>query len=120
MANKMTILALASAAAALAIAASAVAEEFSTSGENINTPAQEPPAAEAPKRGRPPGQPAADKKAPEGKTLDELKEIIKPLVAEGRGAEIKAILKKLDCEALKDLPAEKQAAFLKDVEALSI
>lgn len=116
MAKNTTLLAL---AAALTALASAITEECgSAAAAPETTTGEEAPAPS--KRGRPPGKPAAEKEAPESKTLDELKEIIKPLVAEGRGAEIKAILKKLDCEALKDLPAEKQAAFLKDVEALSI
>jgi hypothetical protein len=118
MPNKTTILALASAAAALATAASALAEDCG--GEAAPETAAPAAGGEvAPKRGRP----AAAAKAATGKTLDELKEIIAPLVKgapgfPGAGAKIKAIIKDLGVEALKDLPADKQEDFLAAIKPL--
>ena len=120
MATKTTILALASAAAALATAASSIAEELgggNASAASETTTTTAPP--EGKKRGRPAAPSGEDK--PEYKTLDELKEIIAPLVKDSRGADIKKLLKDTyGVDGMKDLPGEKQAAFLKDIEALSI
>jgi hypothetical protein len=75
---------------------------------------------DAPKRrGRPPGATAAAAEEPEtkGKTLDELKELVKPLIEDGQRAEVQAIIKKYG-SSLSQIPADKQAAFVKDIEAL--
>lgn len=116
MPKNTTILALAAAAASLATAAAAVAEEY---GETTTAASEAAP--EAPEKGKR-GRPAKEKEEPAGetfKTYDELKEIIKPLVDAKRAPDVKAILKKLGVETgMKDLPNEKQAEFLKDVEAL--
>jgi hypothetical protein len=116
MPNKTTILALASAAAALATAASALVEECG--GEAAPETAAPAAGAEAPpKRARGAG------KATSGKTLEELKEIIAPLVKgapgfPGAGAKIKAIIKELGYDALANLPADKQDEFLAAIKPL--
>jgi hypothetical protein len=117
MPNKTTILALASAAVtASAALASALLEEYG--GEAAPETAAPAAGGEAPaKRGRP----AA--KAATGKTMDELKEIIAPLVKgapgfPGAGAKIKAIIKELGYDALANLPADKQEDFLAAIKPL--
>ena len=119
MPNKTTILALASAnVTASAALASALLEEYG--GETAPETAAPAAGAEAPpKRGRP----AAEKKATSGKTLEELKEIIAPLVKgapgfPGAGAKIKAIIKELGYDALANLPADKQDEFLAAIKPL--
>jgi hypothetical protein len=119
MPNKTTILALASAAVtASAALASALLEEYGgEAAPETAAPAAGGEAATS-KRGRP-----AAAKAATGKTLDELKEIIAPLVKgapgfPGAGAKIKAIIKDLGVEALKDLPADKQEDFLAAIKPL--
>lgn len=134
--NKSIILALATAASALATAAAAVAEELggACTGKP-ESPAPDPlPQAsttgdEAPKRrGRPPtGGAAAEPPATPapaasaatgGKTYEELRDLIKPLVEEGRGEEVKKVIAKYGT-SLKEIPADKHAAFEKDISALS-
>jgi hypothetical protein len=117
MPNKTTILALASATVtASAALASALLEEYG--GEAAPETAAPVAGGEAaPKRGRP----AA--KAATGKTIDELKEIIAPLVKgapgfPGAGAKIKAIIKELGYDALANLPADKQEDFLVAIKPL--
>ena len=78
-----------------------------------------------PKRGRPPGKAAEPAKEPEpekakGHTIEELRAAIKPLVEDSRGDEVKALIKKHGGENLSSIPAEKHAAFLKDVDALAM
>ncbi len=105
-------------------------------GETGNTPTPEtvtadPPAGEAPKRrGRPAAEkPAAETPAPEtptptppvvGKTIDELRALYRPIVEEGRGDEVKAIMKKHGANSVAELAPEKHADFIKDIEALSL
>jgi len=124
--SKAVILALASAATALATAAAAVAEELSgevTGKPTAGTPAPEAGTTEDPaprRRGRPPGASAATTEtpaAPEGKTEEELREVIRPLVEEGRGEEVKKVIAKYGT-ALKTIPADKHAEFVKDIDAL--
>jgi hypothetical protein len=109
MAKNTTILALAGALTALA---AAITEEYGSTETPAGPSAVETPAKVKAKPVKP--APAAE----DYKTYDELKEIITPLVDAKRAPEVKAILKRLGVEALKDLPGEKQAEFLKDVEAL--
>jgi hypothetical protein len=123
-----TKLALANVIAALAALASAVAEEMggSASPESIAAPAATPTGEpEKPKRGRP----AAEKKEeseqpkvekPAGKTLDELKAACDSLVKGGEVAKVKDIIAKHGGTKLSDLPAENHAAFIAEIEALSI
>ncbi len=115
-------MALASAAAALATAATALAEEVS--GENTNETAAPAGGEPAKRRGRPPGSSAAPADpvpptgASAGKSLDELRDAIKPLVEEGKGDEVKKVIAKYGAGALKDIPADKAEAFIKDIEAM--
>lgn len=118
MPKNTTILALAGALTALA---AAITEDYGgecTSSGTATGEAAAPPAEAPKKRGRPPATEPTP--PPEGfKTYDELKEIIKPLVEAKRAQEVRAILKHLGVDTtMKDLPNEKQAEFLKDVEAL--
>lgn len=125
--KKTTILALASAASALATAAASVADELETgeTPDNQQQGATLAGDAEPPKRrGRPPGStsaaaPAQTEATPAttGKTHEELREIIKPLVTEGRGEEVKTVIAKYGA-SLKEIPADKHAAFEKDIQAL--
>lgn len=126
--KKTTILALASAASALATAAASVADELVETPDN---PQQESPdnaaSGEPPKRrGRPPGStnaPPAQTETPApaatGKTYEQMRELITPLVKEGRGEEVKKIITGYGASSLKELPADKYPAFEKDIEALS-
>lgn len=109
MPKNTTILAL---AAALTALSAAIVEEYG--GEAVETTTAG--AAEAPKkRGRPA---AIAEPAEDFKTFEQLQAIIKPLVDDKRALEVRAILKRLGVEKLAELPNEKQAEFLKDVEAL--
>ena len=117
--SKNTLLALAAFITSLA----------NDSGAEPETPAAAAPeGGEAPpRRGRPPGKaasptPAAEPEPekPKGKTVEELREAIQPLVTEGRGAEVKALIKKHGGENLSGIPAANHAAFLKDVEGLAL
>jgi hypothetical protein len=57
----------------------------------------------------------------EGKTYDELRALIAPVVKDGQGEEVKKIIKKYAGEGglLKTLEAKHHAAFEKDIAALS-
>jgi hypothetical protein len=96
------------------------------------------PEAEAPKRGKKttpapvvetpvnpaPAETAAEPETPaegEGKTYDELRALIAPVVKDGQGEEVKKIIKKYAGEggSLKTLEAKHHAAFEKDIAALS-
>jgi hypothetical protein len=57
----------------------------------------------------------------EGKTYDELRALIAPVVKDGHGEEVKKIIKKYAGEggSLKTLEAKHHAAFEKDIAALS-
>jgi hypothetical protein len=57
----------------------------------------------------------------EGKTYDELRALIAPVVKDGQGQEVKKIIKKYAGEggSLKTLEAKHHAAFEKDIAALS-
>ena len=56
--------------------------------------------------------------ATNGKTYDDMKAVIDPLVKEGRGAEVKAAITKYS-PTLKEMDPSNYAAFEKDIEALS-
>lgn len=82
-----------------------------------------------PRRGRSPVNPtppAEETKAPaeptpaagSGKTYEELRELIKPLVEEGRGEEVKKVISKY-AGSLKEIEAKDHAAFEKDITALA-
>lgn len=131
--NNNALIAIAAAATALAAAATAL-----VSGANpapSSTSEAEPPQEEATaptrRRGRPPGsttapaetkpEPAAEPEAekPVGKTLDELRALIEPLVKSGQGDEVKKVISKY-APKLSEIEAKDHAAFAKDIEALNM
>lgn len=138
--TKIAIAGLLSAAGAVL---NALATEFGNSpsgggGEapEVSAPAEAPTKPKkAPKAEKPaekPADPAPAETAAEepaaapaegGKTYEELKAIIAPLVASGEGLQVKAIIKKYDPEStppsLKTMPAKNHAAFEKDIQALT-
>jgi len=77
-----------------------------------------PPAAAAPAETAAEPEAAAEG---EGKTYDELRALIAPVVKDGQGEEVKKIIKKYAGEggSLKTLEAKHHAAFEKDIAALS-
>jgi len=84
--------------------------------------------AEAPKRrGRPPGGAAAKPAEPEAAApaeddaarFERNRGLIKPLVDDAKGEDVKKVIAKYSKDGLKNLPAEHQAAFEKDIAALS-
>jgi hypothetical protein len=78
------------------------------------------PAAETEKTEEKPAEPEAPVTG--GKTYEELKALIEPLVKGGQGAEVKKLIAKYDPESspssIKTMPAKNHAAFEKDIEAL--
>jgi hypothetical protein len=121
--------------AGLLSAAGAVLNAFAAeySGSDVSHPEAEPP-----KRGKKttpppvvetpatpaPTEAAAEPEAAadgEGKTYDELRALIAPVVKDGQGEEVKKIIKKYAGEggSLKTLEAKHHAAFEKDIAALS-
>lgn len=124
--TKATLLAIAAFAGAIATTANKLAGE---------TVPEEPTAAELPqpttRRGRGPAKtepppepekekPAAGATAAGGKPESELRELIQPLVDAGRGAEVKKLITKHGGTRLSDLPAAAHAAFIRDIEGLTI
>lgn len=129
--SKYTFLGL----AAILLGAGNAAKYYADSAEEPADPSDNPdPSGEpAKRRGRPPGStnkpaetPAAGPCAPadapdDGEArLNANKALIKPLLDDGKGAEVKAIVAKYSKTGLKDLPASSQAAFEKDIEGASI
>lgn len=122
-----TILAALLNAAATAITDAVEGQPAGDTPESAATPAGE----DKPRRGRPPGstnKPAASEpekpkeEAPTGgKTYEQLRSIIEPLVKDGRQPEVKAIITKYapDLKTLATLPA-KHAEFEKDIDGLSL
>lgn len=88
------------------------------------TPAAEPTTTK--RRGRPtntgPETPPVEaaKETVAGKPESELRELIKPLVEDGRGEEVKKLIAKHGGTKLSDLPAAAHAAFIRDIEGLTI
>jgi len=117
--SQKIILATAALAAAASTLAAAVAAEY---GDGVTGDTGEIQAAEpAKRRGRPPADSAhAEKPAPAGKTIEELRDAIKPLVEEGRGDEVKKVIAKHGGTKIADIPAANHAAFLKDIDGLSM
>lgn len=111
--------------ALVAIAAALVAIAQELDPEQANGAAPET-GGEAPakRRGRPPGSGAATGEttaptAAAGKTYDELKALIQPLVEAGQGEDVKKVIGKYSSTGLKDIPAKDHAQFEKDLAALS-
>lgn len=110
----------------LALAAFITSLANDTGGETTATPAADAGASPEPGkklRGRPPGTAAApaDEKPekPTAMSREELMAIIKPLMDEGLKAEVQAEIKKFGT-SLMDIPADKQAEFVANIEALKI
>jgi hypothetical protein len=83
-----------------------------------------PAPATEPEPEQPASEPAGEsEEAPTGKSYEELKALIEPLVKEGRGEEVKKLIKKYDPEStppsIKTMPAKNHAAFEKDLATLS-
>lgn len=111
-----------------------LARTFADELEAILQSSASPEAAASPEppkpRGRPkkeqaaaePEPPKEEKKeepaTPTGKTLDELKALIKPAVEAGAGAEVKKVIVKHGGSQLSDIPAANHAAFEADIAAL--
>jgi len=127
--SKITFLAV---AAALIGAGEGLAN-FANGAEDPNdpNPAPTPPTGdgEAPtkRRGRPPGAASkpAEQETPAAPAEDDAarfernRGLIKPLVENQQGEELKKVIAKYSKDGLKNLPSEHQAAFEKDVAALS-
>lgn len=75
------------------------------------------PAPAAPAETAQPETPAEAESTEGGKTYEELRALIKPLVEGGQGAEVKQVIAKYGA-SLKDIPAKHHAAFEKDLAAL--
>ena len=125
------------------LSAAAIGQELLSGTKLANpvetpTPQNENPVTtEAPaptkRRGRPPGAAAAPSVEPppdaekqpelpvsdEGISLDTMKDAIRPLIEAGRGEEVKSVRNKYG-PSLAEIPADKRAAFLADIEALSL
>jgi len=117
--NKYVILGLAAILTAAGTAAKGYAEG---AAEDPAAPAGEP--TDKPRRGRPPaGETKTPENAPAGPTdaerFEKNRELIKPLVEGGQGAEVKTVIAKYSKTGLKDIPATSQADFEKDLSALS-
>lgn len=54
-----------------------------------------------------------------GMTLEELQKLIKPLIEEGQGAAVKQVINKYATK-LAEMEAKDHAAFVKDIQALSM
>jgi hypothetical protein len=122
--------------AGLLSAAGAVLNAFATEyGGGEAQPEAEPPKAKRGKAAAAAATPAAETAETatdvaaepeaavegEGKTYDELRALIAPVVKDGQGEEVKKIIKKYAGEggSLKTLEAKHHAAFEKDIAALS-
>lgn len=135
--TKSIVLSLAAAAAALAAAATSIAHELGADNGATSTapatavsetPTQPEAAAEPKRRGR--GAAAASETTtsepakPTAKTYDQLRELIKPLVENAQGEEVKKVIAKYvpDGSGLKTLATaefhQHHAAFEKDISAL--
>lgn len=109
----------------IGLALIAAGQVLATNGETSNASTSEAPAGgEAPKRGRgrPPGGGGSSEpdKGSGVKTYEELRAIVQPLIEGGQGPDVKKVVAKYSASGLKDLKAEDQPAFLKDIDALTI
>lgn len=114
--TKATLLAIAAFAAAIATTANKLANEDTPDA----TPAADPQPTTRRTRGPAKTEPLADPAANAGIPETDLRELIKPLVESGKGAEVKALITKHGGTKLSDLPAAAHAAFARDIEALTI
>ena len=133
--NLTTRTALAQLLAAAGATLNAFAAELGATPFTSAEPEAQPetPAEPAPVKTRKPREPKAAAPAAEpvteeptaveqpklnGKTYDDMKAVIEPLVKEGRGAEVKAVITKY-APTLKEMDPSNYAAFEKEIEALS-
>lgn len=120
--TKAAIAGLLSAAGA---ALSALATEFGEPTETTEpvTPRTRKPrgnsASAPPAEPEPEPQPEPEAEKPAGKTYEELRALIEPLVKEGRGEEVKKVISKYSAGGLKTMEAKHHVAFEKDIAALS-
>ncbi len=147
MQNNNALIAIAAAATALAAAATALVSgaEVTTcatlppaASTDDAPPQQEEAPAPTKKRGRPPGtaaptpeapaptdavkpesEPEAKKPEVTGMSLEELQALIKPLIEDGQGADVKKVITKYATK-LAEIDAKDHAAFAKDIQALSM
>lgn len=135
MANNNALIAIAAAATALAAAATALVSGDNSCGNAAAIPTADaepaPEETQAPtkRRGRPPGSaapaetkaeaPAEEEKKPAGKTIEELRSLIEPLVKDGQGDDVKKVIAKY-APKLSEIDPKDHAAFLKDIEALNM
>jgi hypothetical protein len=101
---------------------SALASEFDSTEPADNTPAPAPtPKPRAKKETGTPAAAAAEETTG-GKTYEELKALIEPLVKDGQGPAVKKLIAKYDPSgnppSIKTMPAANHAAFEKDLAAL--
>lgn len=70
-----------------------------------------------------PAEPEPGDDEPKGKTYEELKALIEPLVKGGQGPDVKKLIAKYDPDgqppSIKTMPAKNHAAFEKDLATLS-
>jgi hypothetical protein len=110
----------------------AFAAEFNGTEPDSAAPAETPkktrgkaaaaPVAETPAEPAAPAEPTAPaEETTEGKSYEDLKALIAPLVKEGKGEEVKKVIKKYAGEggSLKTLEAKHHASFEKDIAALA-
>lgn len=118
--SKSLIIALATAATALANAALHLAEGGeATTVADTGSPVDETGEPKA-KRGRPAKtEKAEEPEKPQGKSLEELKKLIQPLVDASKGADVKAALKDLGAEKLSELDAKHHDAFEKAIKKMT-
>lgn len=134
MANNNALIAIAAAATALAAAATALVSGDNSCGNAAalsadDAPVQEETPAPAKRRGRPPGTtapaeakaeaPAEEEKKVVGKTIEELRSLIEPLVKGGQGDDVKKVIAKY-APKLGEIDPKDHGAFQKDIEALSM
>ena len=108
-----------------ALGAALIALGQELQGDQPSDPATADPQP-TPRRGRgpakqePPADPDKDKAPAGAKTEPELRELIKPLVDDGRGAEVVKLIAKHGGTKLSDLPPANHVAFIRDIEGLTI
>ncbi len=123
--TKQTLEAIAAFAAAIGFTAKNLASLTPVNPVEANPDADPQPAPT--RRGRGPAKttetPPAETEKPAAQAtvagLD-LRELIRPLVEDGRGEEVKKLIAKHGGTKLSDLPAAAHAAFTRDIEALTI
>ena len=114
------IIALATAASALASVALEIAQAHGAEPQDTQEPSD---STDKPKRGRPAKTPEKEPAAPEGKTYEELMELIRPIVEDNKGEAVKKLIAKHvggegGLQKMATMP-HVQAAFEKDLQALA-